>query len=52
MSVSYLDPRMVYLPQTAAKEDNPAKPIRLLVFLAIAGALAFCGSTVKLGERT
>jgi hypothetical protein len=26
--------------------------IRLLVFLAIAGALAFCGSTVKLGERT
>ena len=26
--------------------------IRLLVFLAIAGGLAFCGSTVKLGERT
>jgi len=26
--------------------------IRLLVFLAIAGGLAFCGSTVKLGNRT
>lgn len=26
--------------------------IRLLVFLALAGALAFCGSTVKLGNRT
>lgn len=26
--------------------------IRLLVFLAFAGALAFCGATVKLGERT
>ncbi len=26
--------------------------IRLLVFLALAGALAFCGSTVKLGSRT
>lgn len=26
--------------------------IRLLVFLALAGALAFCGATVKLGNRT
>jgi hypothetical protein len=26
--------------------------IRLLVFLAIAGALAYCGSTVPLGKRT
>lgn len=26
--------------------------IRLLVFLAFAGALAFCGATVKLGNRT
>lgn len=26
--------------------------IRLLIFLAIAGGLAFCGSTVKLGNRT
>jgi hypothetical protein len=26
--------------------------IRLLVFLAIAGALAFCGATVKLGNKT
>ena len=26
--------------------------IRLLVLLALAGALAFCGSTVKLGNRT
>jgi hypothetical protein len=26
--------------------------IRLLVFLALAGGLAYCGSTVKLGSRT
>jgi hypothetical protein len=26
--------------------------IRLLVFLALAGGLAFCGATVKLGNRT
>jgi hypothetical protein len=26
--------------------------IRLLVFLAIAGVLAFCGATVPLGKRT
>ena len=26
--------------------------IRLLVLLAFAGALAFCGATVKLGNRT
>lgn len=26
--------------------------IRLLVFLAFAGALAFCGATVKLGNKT
>ena len=26
--------------------------IRLLVFLTLAGALAFCGATVKLGNRT
>jgi hypothetical protein len=26
--------------------------IKLLVFLALAGALAFCGATVKLGNRT
>lgn len=26
--------------------------IRLLVFLALAGTLAFCGATVKLGNRT
>jgi hypothetical protein len=26
--------------------------IRLLVILAIAGTLAFCGATVKLGKRT
>jgi hypothetical protein len=26
--------------------------IRFLVFLALAGALAFCGATVKLGNRT
>jgi hypothetical protein len=26
--------------------------IRLLVFLALAGALAYCGATVKLGNRT
>lgn len=26
--------------------------IRLLLFLAIAGALTFCGATVKLGNRT
>jgi len=26
--------------------------IRLLVFLAIAGALAYCGATVPLGKRT
>ena len=26
--------------------------IRLLVFLALAGALAYCGATVKLGKRT
>jgi hypothetical protein len=26
--------------------------IRLLVFFALAGALAYCGSTVKLGSRT
>ena len=26
--------------------------IRLLVFLAIAGGLAYCGATVKLGKRT
>lgn len=26
--------------------------IRLLVFLALGGALAFCGATVKLGNRT
>lgn len=26
--------------------------IRLLVFLALAGALAFCGATVKLGNKT
>ena len=26
--------------------------LRLLVFLAFAGALAFCGATVKLGNRT
>lgn len=26
--------------------------IRLLVFLAFAGALAYCGATVKLGNRT
>jgi hypothetical protein len=26
--------------------------IRLLVFLLLAGALAYCGATVKLGKRT
>ena len=26
--------------------------IRLLVIIALAGALAFCGATVKLGKRT
>jgi hypothetical protein len=26
--------------------------IRLLIFLALAGAFAFCGATVKLGNRT
>ena len=26
--------------------------IRLLVFLALAGTLAFCGATVKLGNKT
>lgn len=26
--------------------------IRLIIFLAIAGVLAYCGATVKLGKRT
>jgi hypothetical protein len=26
--------------------------IRLVIFLALAGALAYCGATVKLGKRT
>ncbi len=26
--------------------------IRLILFLALAGALAYCGATVKLGKRT